>query len=129
MIVADWSPYPDFHPDEFRCRHTGRVMMDTEFMEVLQRIRTAYGKPMRVTSGYRDPTHPIEAAKGGASRGEHTMGRCADIACEGAEAVILLTLALANGITRVGVQQKGTGRFLHLGIGGPGLANPWIWSY
>lgn len=129
MKVTDWSRYPDFSEDEFRCKHTGRCEMDVEFMDLLQKIRSAYGKPMRITSGYRDPSHPIEAAKGGLSRGEHTLGRCADVAIEGFEAVVLLQYALALGITRVGVQQKGSGRFLHLGIGGPGLANPWIWSY
>lgn len=129
MKVTDWSRYPDFSEDEFRCRHTGRCEMDAEFMDLLQKIRTSYGKPMRISSGYRDPTHPIEAAKGGLSRGEHTLGRCCDVAIEGFEAVVLLQYALAHGITRVGVQQKGAGRFLHLGIGGPGLANPWIWSY
>lgn len=129
MKVSDWSPYPDFMEDEFRCRHTGLCEMDVEFMEVLQRVRTSYGKPMRITSGYRHPTHPVEAAKRGLSRGEHTLGRCCDVAVEGFEAVILLQHALAHGITRIGVNQKGVGRFLHLGIGGPGLANPWIWSY
>lgn len=128
-FVEDWSEFPNFHPDEFRCSHTGWVRMDVEFMRVLQAVRTAYGKPMRITSGYRDPSHPIEAAKGSTSRGEHTYGRCADVACEGVEAVILLKYALAHGITRIGVQQKGSARFLHLGIGAPGLANPWIWSY
>lgn len=129
MKVTDWSRYPDFSEDEFRCRHTGRCEMDAEFMDLLQKIRTSYGKPMRISSGYRDPTHPIEVAKGGLSRGEHTLGRCCDVAVEGFEAVVLLQYSLAHGITRIGVQQKGSGRFLHLGIGGPGLANPWIWSY
>jgi len=127
--VEDWSKYPNFHPDEFRCKHTGFVKMDPEFMAILQKVRESYGRPMRITSGYRDPSHPVEAAKGGLSRGEHTLGRAVDVACEGYEAYILLQHALANGITRIGVQQKGSARFLHLGIGGPGLANPWIWSY
>lgn len=125
----DWSLYPNFLESEFRCRHTGLVHMDPEFMAILQRIRTSYGKPMRITSGYRHPTHPVEAAKGGLSMGEHTTGRCADVAVEGFEAVVLLQHALALGITRIGVNQKGSGRFLHLGIGAPGLANPWLWSY
>ena len=129
MIVNDWSRYPDFSESEFRCKHTGKCEMDVEFMDVLQRVRTAYGKPMRITSGYRHPTHPVEAKKGGKSLGEHSTGRCCDVGVEGFEAVLLLSHALANGITRIGVQQKDTGRFLHLGIGGPGLANPWIWSY
>lgn len=129
-FVSDWSVYAEyFRPEEFACSHCGQVKMRRDFMQRLMQIRRAYGRPMRITSGYRCPQHPIEIAKGGKSLGEHSLGACADIACEGDGALLLLTTALAHGITRVGVQQKGSGRFLHLGIGGPGLANPWIWSY
>lgn len=125
--MIDWSDYKNFKEDEFRCQHTGLSGMDKEFMDKLQEIRTKYGKPMVVSSGYRHPTHPIEAAKD--SLGEHTYGMCADIAIRGEDAVVLLRIVLECGITRVGVQQKGVGRFLHLGVGAVGLANPWIWSY
>lgn len=129
-IVIDWAPYAEFFgADEFACSHTALVEMQVRFMDVLLAIRRSYGRPMRISSAYRHPTHPIEAAKGGLSRGEHTMGACCDVAIEGDAALILLQHALAHGITRVGVQQKGAGRFLHLGLGGPGLATPWIWSY
>ncbi|MEW6169623.1 MAG: D-Ala-D-Ala carboxypeptidase family metallohydrolase [Pseudomonadota bacterium] len=129
-IVRDWSAYAEFFgPDEFACSATGVCEMQVRFLDLLLQIRRSYGRPMRITSGYRHPTHPIEAAKGGLSRGEHTMGACCDVAAEGDAALILMQYALAAGITRLGVNQKGTGRFLHLGVGGPGLANPWVWSY
>lgn len=127
-IVTDWSRYPNFSRSEFACKHTGLCEMRVEFMDVLQRIRTAYGRPMAISSGYRHPTHPVEARKGHTT-GEHTQGMCCDVAVQGDAAYELLCIALAHGITRVGVQQKGAGRFLHLGLGGPGLPTPWIWSY
>jgi len=127
MNALDWSRWPNFKPEEFRCRHTGGLVMRPEFLDILQAIRTEYGKPMRVTSGYRHPSHPAEAGK--SRSGEHSYGTAADIACEGADAVLLLRIALKHGITRIGVQQTGSGRFLHLGIGAPGLPNPTIWSY
>ena len=126
--VTDWSRYPNFGESEFRCRHTGLCEMQTAFMDKLQAIRTEYGKPMTISSGYRHPSHPVEARKG-TTTGEHTQGTCCDVAVEGADAVRLLQIALKHGITRIGVQQKGSGRFLHLGIGGRGLVNPAIWSY
>ena len=126
--VTDWSRYPNFKEAEFRCRHTGLCEMQIAFMDKLQAIRTEYGKPMTIGSGYRHPSHPVEARKG-TTTGEHTQGTCCDVAVEGADAVRLLQIALKHGITRIGVQQKGSGRFLHLGIGGCGLANPAIWSY
>lgn len=127
MKTLDWTRWPNFTPAEFRCKHTGNLVMQPEFLDVLQAIRSEYGRPMRVTSGYRHPTHPEEAKK--IKPGEHTHGACADIACEGEEAFRLLRIALKHGITRIGIQQKGGGRFLHLGIGAPGMPNPAIWSY
>ena len=123
--MIDWKKYPNFSEAEFRCKHTGKCDMQAQFLDVLQAIRTEYGKPMKVTSGYRHPTHPVEAKKGH-SNGEHTKGACADIACEnGAERFGLVQIALKHGITRIGIAKN----FLHLGIGGPGLPNNVIWDY
>lgn len=59
----DWSKYPNFSKREFDCKETGENRMTVEFMDKLQELRTRYGKPMRITSGYRSPQHSIEAAK------------------------------------------------------------------
>lgn len=121
----DWSKYPNFSKSEFDCKHTGLNEMRPEFMDVLQSIRTEYGKPMTVTSGYRHPSHPVEAKKGH-SNGEHTKGACADVACNnGADRYRLIVIALKHGITRIGIAKT----FLHLGIGGDGLPNNVIWEY
>lgn len=127
MIVTDWSKYPNFSKAELACKFTGRCNMDVEFMDRLQAVRVAYGRSMQVSSGYRDPSHPNERCK--AVPGEHTMGRAVDIAIRGTDAVELLKIALDHGFTRIGVAQKGTARFLHLGLGGPGLLPFAIWSY
>ena len=81
---------------------------------------------MRVTSGYRCPDHPIEAKK--PQPGAHASGCACDIGVEGQDAHRLLKLAFAAGFTGVGVQQKGSGRFIHLDTleGGP---RPNVWSY
>lgn len=123
--VVDWSLYPNFKEDEFRCRHTGLVAMQPAFLEVLQRIRTELRRPMIVTSGYRHPTHPVEARKTH-SNGEHTQGACADIACNtGTMRFELVRLAMKHGIVRIGIHKT----FLHLGIGGRNLPAPVIWEY
>ena len=43
--------------------NTVAAEMDEDTMWRLQDLREAYGKPMRITSGYRCPDHPIEAGK------------------------------------------------------------------
>jgi zinc D-Ala-D-Ala carboxypeptidase len=122
----DWSRYPNFKKSEFDCSHCGKNEMQPDFMAALQSLRTSYGKPMRITSGYRCPQHPIEAKK--AAPGAHASGRAADIGVEGRDAFLLLKLAFAQGFTGIGVQQKGAGRFIHLDtvITGP---RPNVWSY
>jgi len=124
-MKADWTKYPNFTKAEFDCKATGENNMQHEFMEKLQRIRQVYGKSIKITSGFRSVKHPIEAKKTH-SNGEHTQGFCADIYCDnGADRYTLISLALANGITRIGVAKN----FLHLGIGGKGLPNNVIWDY
>jgi zinc D-Ala-D-Ala carboxypeptidase len=92
-------------------------------MVVLQAIRNEYG-PMTPTSGYRHPTHPIEARK--MRPGEHTFGMSADIACNnGADRYRLITIALKHGCTRIGIAKT----FVHIGLGAPGLPQNVIWEY
>ena len=96
-----------------------------EFMERLQALRTEYGKAMTITSGYRHPTHPVEARKG-RSDGEHTRGMCCDVACtNGADRYELIQLALKHGFHRIGIAKN----FIHLGLGGHGLPSKVIWEY
>lgn len=127
------SPWPNFTYTELRCKcgkcKSDGSEMNQAFMDKLQALRTRYGKPMPISSAYRCPAHPVEARK--AAPGEHTMGFAVDIAVQGAPALELLGLAIAAGFTRIGVQQKGSGRFLHLGMAPTGgrLPSPTIWSY
>jgi hypothetical protein len=124
-MKAKWREYPNFSAQEFNCRHTGKNEMQHEFMVKLQAIRTEFGKPMDPSSGYRHPTHPIEARKTH-SNGEHTQGNCCDIRCtNSADRFRLIELALKHGITRIGIAKT----FLHLGIGGKGLPTNVLWDY
>ena len=100
--------------------------MKPEFMAKLQKLRETYGAPMKVTSGYRCPQHPIEAKK--SAPGAHASGLACDIGVQGEEAHRLLGLALEAGFTGIGVQQKGAGRFLHLDTLESDL-RPTVWSY
>lgn len=122
----DWSRYPNFKADEFKCSHCGDNEIKPELMDKLQALRSQYGKPMRITSGYRCPQHPIEAKK--PEPGPHSSGLACDIGVEGADAHKLLGMAIDAGFRGIGVQQKGTGRFLHLDlIASPN--RPTVWSY
>lgn len=122
----DWGKYPNFKAEEFNCRHCGKNEMQPEFMGKLQHLRGIYGKFMTISSGYRCPQHPIEAKKD--TPGPHSTGLACDVAVQGADAHKVLKLALELGFTGIGVQQKGTGRFIHLDTVVSG-ARPTVWSY
>ena len=38
-------------------------MMDEKLLSMLDEMREIYGHPIKITSSYRSPEHPIEAAK------------------------------------------------------------------
>jgi zinc D-Ala-D-Ala carboxypeptidase len=119
-----------FSDKEMACQHCGALKTDPDFMDALDSLREAYGKPLIVTSGYRCPEHPIEAKK--ARAGAHTTGKAVDLAVDRGDAYELLKLAIATGkFTGIGIQQKGSGRFIHLDIcEEPEMSpRPTIWSY
>lgn len=126
----DWSKYDDFSKKEFDCQHTGRNQMKESFMDKLQQLRDVYGKPMVITSGYRDPSHPIESRK--ATPGAHSFGVACDVAVHGENARELVGLAIRLGFTGIGIKQKGdySKRFIHLDIAPPDkFPRPWLFSY
>ena len=97
-------------------------------MDALQALRTAYGKPITITSGYRSPAHNTLVSATGRT-GPHTTGKACDIAVARADAWALLRLICADGrFTGIGINQKGAGRFIHIDMltAGP---RPTLWSY
>ena len=123
----NWSDYPNFTEDEFMCKHTGELFMQIDFMEKLQALRTEYGKPMIVTSGFRSVEHPLEAAK--TKPGVHTLGCAADIAIGPMGAYEIAALAFKHGFTGIGISQRdGQPRFIHLDTWS-GFPRPNMWSY
>ena len=129
LTLAKWDEYPNFRKEEFDCKHTGLNHMQHDFMVKLQRLRNAYGKPIHISSGYRDATHPVEARKN--TTGTHAMGIACDIAIRGTDAHELLTLAMAMKFSGIGVKQHGDGtRFIHLDTADlTSHYRPTVWSY
>lgn len=123
----NWNNYKNFSEREFRCKHTSKCEMDEGFMDKLQELRTLVGKPFIITSGYRDKAHPIEAKK--VRAGEHTLGLAVDIACHGELAYNIIKTALELGFTRIGINQKGNSRYVHIGGADDGFPTKVIWSY
>lgn len=124
--MINWNDYKNFSEDEFKCSETGECAMRADFLDKLQQMRTLVGQPFTITSGYRSEKHSVEVKKD--KPGIHTMGRAADIACDGRFAFQIIKAATLVGMTGIGVSQRGSARFVHVDDyeGGP---RPNVWSY
>jgi zinc D-Ala-D-Ala carboxypeptidase len=115
---------------ELACSHCQESKMDSRFMEMIEALREELGFPFVVTSAYRCPQHPVEARK--KLSGAHSTGRAMDLAVQGENAYKLLCGALKAGFTGIGVNQKGSSRFIHLDnikSSDGSRRRPWVWSY
>jgi uncharacterized protein YcbK (DUF882 family) len=117
-----------FKLDEFKCKCCGKSQMDIGTLRKLDNIRHELRKPMLVSSGYRCPHHNDSVSSTGMN-GPHTTGQAVDILISGKDAYDLILVAYANGMTGIGVSQKGphTSRFIHLDD--LETNRPTIWSY
>lgn len=52
-----------FRLEEFNCTHTNANLMDEAFLHKLDELREKCGFPFKITSGYRDASHPSEVVK------------------------------------------------------------------
>lgn len=119
-----------FKKEEFACKHCGENLMQDEMIDKCDALREACNFPLRVTSGYRCPTHNQAVSTTGPN-GPHTTGKSVDIGVSRHLAYIVLREAMKLGFTGIGVQQKGAVRFIHLDIlEEPEHApRPSVWSY
>lgn len=78
--AVTWDSIKYFKRSEFRCpcgKCNGYpVEPDMKMVKLMDKIRTAYGKPITITSGVRCAAHNKEV--GGISNSEHLKGKAAD---------------------------------------------------
>lgn len=72
----------NFKVKEFACTDgSDPIFIDSALVELLQKIRTHFGKAVTITSAYRTPTR--NKAVGGTTYSQHLYGRAADIKVSG----------------------------------------------
>ena len=97
--------------------------MSQEILSMLDAARKIYGKPMRITSGFRTKTHNKKV--GGVESSSHLKGLAADIACsESRNRFDMIKALLEVGFKRLGV----AGTFIHVDIDKNKSQNV-IWTY
>ncbi len=72
----------NFKVKEFACTDgSDPIFIDSELVNILQKIRAHFGKAVTITSAYRTPTK--NKAVGGETYSQHLYGRAADIKVKG----------------------------------------------
>ena len=113
--------FKHFELNEFDCQETGRNRMDNQFIHDLDDLREACDFSFVITSGYRDPSHSIEAKK--SKPGTHAQGIAADIkVANGSQRMAVVAEAVKLGFTGIGVAKS----FVHVD---KRTTTPVLWCY
>jgi len=86
--------------------------VDGELVRMATEVARRFGRPLTVTSGYRDPSRNTRA--GGARRSQHMLGKALDISGVGLtnqDRLDLVAIASAVGIKGIGVYSGGSLHF------------------
>lgn len=89
-----------FRSGEFACPHCHAIFVRPKLLELLERVRAAAGRPLKIVSGYRCPIHNHEV--GGAPDSQHVYAAAADLE----PGNVTLRMAIDAGFTGVGTKGR-----------------------
>jgi zinc D-Ala-D-Ala carboxypeptidase len=113
--------YLYFKREDFDCTETGENNVSGDLIRKVDELRSAVGRPLYITSGYRSPQHSLEAKK--SKPGTHAQGIACDIAvANGVERRQLVKQAFYLGFRGIGVHKA----FLHVDMR---ETEPVLWVY
>lgn len=105
---------------EFACADgSDKILIDSELVLLLQKIRDHFGRPIIITSAYRSPSYNIKV--GGATNSYHPRGMAADYYIDGVEPSEIAAYAEKLGILGIGLYTAE--RFVHVDM----RASRYLW--
>lgn len=110
--LSEWR-WPNFSPQEVASKGEGELLIDEASMDKLQRLRTALGKPLLITSAYRSAAH--NARVKGATNSQHRLGKAFDVMMTNQDPAAFERAARAAGFTGFGHYPKSG--FMHIDTG------------
>lgn len=79
---GDKSLSPNFKVRDFACNDgSDIILINPHIVELLEKIKAHFGKPLRLNSGYRTPTYNKKV--GGRKKSQHMFGNAADFRIDG----------------------------------------------
>jgi len=85
-LAKDGEKYlsKNFKVKEFRCKDgSDPIFIDSELVEILQKVRDHFGSPVHINSAYRTAAYNMSKKVGGAKFSQHQYGKAADIYIQG----------------------------------------------
>lgn len=99
----------NFKVKEFACKDgSDKVLIDTELVELLQKIRNHFNKSVKITSGFRTTTHNKKV--GGTKNSYHLVGMASDIKVTGVNPILVAMYAEKLNAGGIGVYSN----FVHV---------------
>ena len=106
----------NFKAYEFLCHGSGcctHGQIDDKLVEILQKIRDHFGKPVHISSAYR--CHTWNKAVGGVSNSYHCYGQAADIKVDDTAPAEVAKYAESIGVNGIGLYETDKdGHFVHI---------------
>jgi len=137
-MAINWSLYKNFAQSEYECRcscrslEKGNATINEELVVRIQELRNKCGFSLKINSGLRCKKHNIDS-KGFPTSAHLDIGdgcMAVDLGVDREKGRIALRHALEmDCFEGVGIQQKGSGRFLHLDIKKRDSGKKAFWTY
>ena len=109
--MNDLQVSENFRLREFECKDgSHQVVLHSELLRRLQDLRSALGRPVYITSGYRNREH--NARVGGSPNSYHLRGMAADIRVPGVNTRDLAAAAREAGFRGIGIYNS----FVHVDV-------------
>lgn len=106
----------NFKVREFRCKDgSDPIFIDSELVEVLQKIRTHFGKAVNINSAFRTASHNAKQ-KHASHYSQHLYGRAADIWIAGVSVDTLAAYIETLLPNRGGIGRYYNDKFVHVDV-------------
>jgi peptidoglycan hydrolase-like protein with peptidoglycan-binding domain len=106
----------NFNSTEFDCSGSGcctETIIDANLVEILQKIRSNFNKPVHVNSAYRCEIHNARTANA-SKTSKHLYGMAADITVSGIAPAEVAKYAESIGVLGIGLYPPAEGNFVHI---------------